>query len=110
MTTMTGMTALLLVALASWLLRIGFVVLLPAHRLPDAARGALGHVAPAALAAIVAVDLVQLVTGSGGGLPLAESLVAVAVIAAVAWWTRSLAICTVLALAIVGVLDLIPWG
>jgi branched chain amino acid efflux pump len=59
---MTALLALTLGALATWLLRVGFVTILPADRLPVRLRRALPHVGPAVLAALVISSL----AGTGG--------------------------------------------
>ena len=87
---MTALLALSLGALATWLLRVGFIALLPADRLPAALRRALPHVGPAVLAALVVSSL----AGSGGPAALfAPSAQHVALLAAalVAVWIRNLA-------------------
>jgi branched-subunit amino acid transport protein len=53
---MTTVLAMLLLAAVCWVFRILFIVLVPADRLPVGARAALGHLAPAVLAALVAVE------------------------------------------------------
>ena len=53
---MTTVLAMLLLAAVCWVFRILFIVLVPADRLPAGARAALGHLAPAVLAALVAVE------------------------------------------------------
>ena len=106
---MSGLGTMLLIAAASWLLRAGFVVLVPASRMPDQVRGALEHLPPSVLAALVAVDLAGSAGPSHG---LAESTVVVgvaAVLAAVAWRTRNVAVVSLLALAAVVAVDLGPW-
>src|SRR5436190_9750864 len=50
-------------ALASWARRAMFIVVLPAERLPQALRDALTHLAPAVLAALVAVEVAGAVHG-----------------------------------------------
>ncbi len=59
---MTALVALSLGALATWLLRVGFITLLPADRLPARLRRALPHVGPAVLAVLVVSSL----AGPGG--------------------------------------------
>ncbi|MGZ4666321.1 MAG: AzlC family ABC transporter permease [Frankiaceae bacterium] len=56
-----AVTLLVLVAagIVSWSLRIAFITLVPAARLPEQARVALRHVAPAALAALVVTGLAK---------------------------------------------------
>ncbi|MGZ4602806.1 MAG: AzlC family ABC transporter permease, partial [Kineosporiaceae bacterium] len=58
--------ALSLVALASWLLRIGLIVIVPVSRLPGTLRSSLDHLAPAVLASIVTVDLSHTVPAAPG--------------------------------------------
>jgi branched-subunit amino acid transport protein len=106
---MTGLGTMLLIAAASWALRAGFVVLVPASRTPAQVRTALEHLPPSVLAALVAVDLVGSAGPSHG---LRESGVVVgvaAVLAAVAWRTRNVAAVSLLALAAVVAIDLGPW-
>ena len=55
---MTPMLAMVGLAVGSWLLRALFIVLVPAERLPTGVSGALTHLAPAVLAALVAVEVV----------------------------------------------------
>ncbi len=106
---MTGFGTMLLIAAASWLLRAGFVVLVPASRMPAQVRAALEHLPPSVLAALVAVDLAGSAGPSHG---LRESVVVVgvaAVLAAVAWRTRNVAVVSLLALVGVVAIDLGPW-
>jgi branched-subunit amino acid transport protein len=51
-----GLTAMLVLAVVCWLFRVVFIVLVPAHRLPEVVRRALAHLAPSVLAALVAVE------------------------------------------------------
>lgn len=55
---------LLAAAVATWLLRVLFITIVPADRLPARVRRALPHVGPAILAALIVTSLVQ-----GGGVP-----------------------------------------
>ena len=54
---MNPILVLLLGALGTYALRLLFITLVPAHRLPDRLRNALQLVGPAALAALVATDI-----------------------------------------------------
>lgn len=54
---MSAILVLLLGAIGTYLLRLLFITLIPAHRLPDRARAALQLVGPAALAALIATDI-----------------------------------------------------
>jgi branched-subunit amino acid transport protein len=60
----TAVTALLVGAALTWLLRVGLIAVVPAERLPAPVREALPHAGPAVLAALVVGALVH-----GGGLP-----------------------------------------
>lgn len=86
-------------ALATWLLRVSFITLLPADRLPEALRLALCHVGPAALGALVVTSLV----GRGGLSALlvpSASLLALTVAGLVAWRVRNPAAPMAAALAV----------
>jgi len=104
-----GIGLILVLALASWVLRAGFVVLVPASRMPAQARAALDHLPTSVLAALVAVDL----TGSAGtSTGPGESAVVLgvgALLAVAAWRTRSVALVSLLALLAVAAIDLGPW-
>jgi branched-subunit amino acid transport protein len=91
--------ALSLGALATWLLRVSFIGLLPADRLPAAVRRSLPHVGPAVLGALVVTGLV----GQGGPAALLQpSPRHLALLAAglVAWRIRNLAAPMAAALAV----------
>jgi branched-subunit amino acid transport protein len=95
-------TTLLGAAAATYVLRAVLIVLVPAHRLPAVLRRALGHLAPAALAALVATAVV-----GHRGLPALAvpgpvhlTLVALAVAALVAWRTRNPALPVLAAVAV----------
>jgi branched-subunit amino acid transport protein len=77
--------------LVSWVLRVLFIVLVPARRLPPPVHRALAHTGPAALAALLATDLAQ--SGFDGGSPVAL-LLALLAAALVARRTRSLLLAT----------------
>jgi branched-subunit amino acid transport protein len=79
--------ALTAAGLATWLLRVLFVTLVPARRLPAPVRRGLDHAAPAVLAALVATSLV----GDAGPLALitpSPMLIALVTGGAVAVMTR----------------------
>ncbi|MDX1622054.1 MAG: AzlD domain-containing protein [Nitriliruptorales bacterium] len=88
MTATAAFVALALGALTTWLLRVTFIVFVPADRLPLRVRHALDDVGPAVTAAIVAS---QLAHGSGPTGLWSLSLVAAAVAGIVAWRTGHLA-------------------
>jgi branched-subunit amino acid transport protein len=75
-------------ALATWVVRVALIAIVPATRLPARLTAALDDVAPAALAALVVTSLV---TRSAPAGVVGVHLAGVAVAAGVAWWTRSLA-------------------
>jgi branched-subunit amino acid transport protein len=103
---MTAWISMLALAAVCWILRIAFITLLPADRLPTSLRASLEHLAPAVLAAIVAVELVGLVRSAPPGDAL-TLLAAGAVIGVVAHRTRNLSIACALGLGLVLVLDLL---
>jgi branched-subunit amino acid transport protein len=93
---------LIAAGVATYALRTVLITLVPAHRLPAALRRGLGHLAPAALAALVATAVVGhrgvpvlLVPG-----PVHAALVALAVAALVAWRTRNPALPVLAAVAV----------
>lgn len=61
---MSALLALSAGALATWLLRIGFIALLPADRLPPGLRRTLRHLSPAVLGTLAVTGLI-----GHGGLP-----------------------------------------
>jgi branched-subunit amino acid transport protein len=103
------LVVLLLLAVASWLLRIAAIVIFPASRFPAKLRAALDHLVPAVLASIVAVHLSEtLRTPSAVALPVTAA--AAGMLAVVAWRTRNVLLTTGLAVAVVAVLDLVVAG
>ena len=96
------MTALGLVGAAAvtWLLRLLPVVVLPASRLPAAARRLLPSVGPAVLGSLVVGCVLG---GAPGTRPV--FVVAAAATAFVAWRTRSPLVTTVVGLGLVGLLQ-----
>ncbi len=101
------MTALALGAgaLATWLLRVSFIALVPADRLHPRVRAALRHVGPAVLAALVVTMLV----GRGGLAALLTPTVAhlaLLVAGLVAWRVRNVAVPMAAALAVMVVAGL----
>jgi branched-subunit amino acid transport protein len=102
------MTALLIVlsaSLATWLLRILFITVLPAERLPARVQRAFDDVAPAVLAAIVVSHVVR--AGGPGEIPW-PTLGAVLAAAAVAWRSRNLALPVVIGVVVFGLLLAAP--
>jgi len=102
---MTGFTPLLLLAAASWLMRLAFIVVLPAERLPRRVTRALSQVAPAVLAALVSVETLGVARIGAATVGLA-SLGCVAAIAAVAYWRPSLTVSASLGIAAALLIDL----
>ena len=103
---MTGFMTLLVLAAACWLLRLTFIALVPAHRLPARVTAALGQVAPAVLAALVSVETVGVAREGTTGAGLL-SLACVGGIAAVAHRRPSLAISAGLGLTAALLIDLV---
>jgi branched-subunit amino acid transport protein len=101
---MTATIVLLLAAATTWVLRIAFIALVPAARLPDRVHAALDDVAPAVMAALLVSSLAH-----GRGIPgLVPSDVAAALLAAaVAWRTRHLAATVVVGVVAAGLLRLL---
>jgi branched-subunit amino acid transport protein len=91
---------------ACWLVRVAFIVFVPAERLPGRVTDALGRVAPAVLAALVSVELVGVVQDGVLVAGLA-SLGCVAAIAAVAHRWPSLTVSAGFGLAAVLLIDLV---
>jgi branched-subunit amino acid transport protein len=81
---MNGMTYLLALAAGSWVLRVAFIVLIPAERLPGRVTAALGHTAPAVLASLVSVEAVAGLQDDAGDVRLAVvgALIAITAVAA----------------------------
>jgi branched-subunit amino acid transport protein len=103
---MTGLVAVVLLAAASWLVRLSFIVLVPAHRLPRRFTAALRHVSPAMLAALVSVQTVGVMRGESATSGLAV-LGCLAAIAAVARRRPSLTVSAGLGIAAVVLLDVV---
>jgi branched-subunit amino acid transport protein len=103
------LAAVVALGLLCWVLRATFVLLVPADRLPAVVAQALNHLAPAALASIIAVELTSAVEVSDLAAAL-QSLGVVAVAATVAMLTRSLTWTVLAGIAAVLVVDLSPLG
>jgi branched-subunit amino acid transport protein len=102
---MTALVIVLTASVATWLLRIGFIAVIPAERLPARVHRAFDDVAPAVLAAIVVTHVVR--AGGPGELPW-ETLAAVLAAAVVAWHSRNLALPVVVGVAVFGLLLAAP--
>lgn len=103
---MTGFATVVLLAAASWLVRLTFIVFVPAQRLPRPFTEALAHVAPAVLAALVSVETVGAVRAGTATTALAL-LGCTAAVAAAARWRPSMTISAGLGIASVVVLDVV---
>ena len=103
---MDELLAVCLLGAISWVLRIAFVLLVPADRLPAAVRRGLDYLAPAVIAAIAAVGFVN-VTSGGDTTQAWTSLAAIGMVAVLAYVTRNLTVVVVVALAAILVLDLV---
>ena len=102
----TDLTALLALAVACWALRVTFVLLVPADRLPAPVARGLQHLAPAALASICAVELTDALD-PGDLVSTAASLAIVGLAAAVAVRTRNMTWTVLAGVAAVLVADLV---
>lgn len=100
------MSAVMLLAasVVSWLLRVGFITIVPARRLPDGFRRVLDSTAVAALAALLATGLAR-GSGTPGVGPVPPVLVAAAVAALVAWRTRRMGLTVGVAVAVLWLLQ-----
>jgi branched-subunit amino acid transport protein len=107
--TTEDLTAVVALGLGCWLLRVMFVLLVPADRLPPLVAEALQHLAPAALASIIAVELVGAVDVSDPA-STAQALAVVVSAGAVAVLTRSMTWTVLAGIVAVLVVDLVPLG
>ena len=101
---MTALLSMVALGAISWVLRIAFITLWPADRLPARLQNGLEYLAPAVLAAIVAVELVALVRDAEP-LDAMALAAAAAAIGLVAYRTRNVSIACVLGAAVVVILD-----
>lgn len=102
---MIALLSMLVLGAVSWVFRIAFITLLPADRLPARLHNHLEYLAPAVLAAIVAVELIALVRHAEP-LDAVVLLAAGATIAVVAHRTRNISIACALGVAAVLILTL----
>jgi branched-subunit amino acid transport protein len=103
---MTVLLALSGGALTTWLLRISFITLLPADRLPPRLRRSLRHAGPAVLGALVVTGLAGHGDAAALLVPSARHL-ALLVAGLVAWRFRNLAAPIAAALAVMVVAGLL---
>ena len=103
---MPELIAMIMLGLASWVLRVTFVLFLPADRLPAALQRGLQYLPPAVLAGIAAVELTSVVTG-GDAAGLGASLLAMALVALIAYLTRNLTAVVVVGLLMILLIDLV---
>lgn len=85
---MMAALVLLLAAAVTWVLRVSFITLLPAARLPARVRRALDDAAPAVMAAIVGTHVAH---GEGPAGLLSLPTLAAAITAVIAWRIGNLA-------------------
>ena len=102
---MTALLAALLLAAVCWVLRVLLVVVVPADRLPGSVQDALQYLAPAVLASLVTVELVDAVHDTPL-LPAVFMLAGIAVAAALVRRTGSLALAVGIGAAVALVVDL----
>ena len=104
---MTAVVAMVGLGLGSWVLRALFILMIPAERLPQALRDGLTHLAPAALAALVAVE----VAGAAAGLDVAGTVLmlgSLAVAGFVVRLTGSVGLAVTIGLGAALVIDFVP--
>ena len=103
---MNELLTLAALALACWLFRITFVLLIPADRLPAQVQRGLTYLAPAVLAGIAAVELTSVITPADvTGSVLAVA--AMALVALIAYRFRNLSITVAVGLIAILALDLL---
>jgi branched-subunit amino acid transport protein len=103
---MTDLLGVLALGLACWVLRVLFVLVVPADRLPPIVAEGLRHLAPAALASLCAVEL----TGALHGTSAPSAMASVGVVGAaavVALVTRSMSWTVLAGIAAVLAVDLV---
>jgi branched-subunit amino acid transport protein len=103
------LTVVVALGLACWVLRATFVLLVPADRLPAVVAEALHHLAPAALASIIAVEITSAVDMTNPASTL-QALGVVVTAATVAILTRSMTWTVLTGIVAVLVVDLVPLG
>ena len=103
---MTELIAMILLGLVSWVLRVTFVLFLPSDRLPAVLQRGLQYLPPAVLSGIAAVELTSVVSG-GDAVGLAASLLAMALVALIAYLTRNLTAVVVVGLLAILLIDLV---
>jgi branched-subunit amino acid transport protein len=101
----TALVATLLLAAVCWMLRVLFVAVVPADRLPGPVQDSLQYLAPAVLASLVTVELVGAARDTA---PLSSLLIlaGMALAAAVVRRTGSLALAVGIAASVALVVDL----
>lgn len=103
---MTALVVLVAAAAVTWLLRVLFIAVVPASRLPAALQRVLAHTGTVVMAALVATEL-----GRSGGVSAlvvpSVPLLSLAAAGAVAWRTRHLAASVGVAVAVAGGLSLL---
>jgi len=102
----TALAILVAAAAVSWLLRVLFIAVVPASRLPAGLRRVLDHTGTVVMAALIATEL-----GHDGGVAAlvvpSGPLLALLAAGAVAWRTRHLAAAVATAVVVGGVLALL---
>jgi branched-subunit amino acid transport protein len=103
---MTALLAMVLLGAGGWLLRVMFIVILPAERFHPKANEALGHLAPAVLGALVAVEASAAASGDDPAIA-AVVVASVLAIGLTAWLTRSLMLAVLVGAASALLIDLV---
>ena len=100
------MLTLLLLGIGCWLLKVLFVAVVPAERLPDRLRAALDHLPPAVLAALVVSSAATAVRGDAAR-TVAVAVAALVVVGLVHRRGRRLLVAIGIACAAVVLVDLV---
>jgi branched-subunit amino acid transport protein len=103
---MTELLAVLGLAVACWFLRVTFVLLVPADKLPRRVRRSLDHMAPAVLAALASVEVSQTMT-SADLRSVLTTLVLLGLVGLVAFLWRNLTLTVVAAIVGIAVIDVL---
>jgi branched-subunit amino acid transport protein len=103
---MSGYAPVLLLAAASWVVRLSFIVLIPARLLRGRVSAALSHVTPAVLAALISVETLGVVR-EGSAVTGCGVLACLTVIGVAARRRPSPAITAGLGIAAVALIDVV---
>ena len=106
---MTAVLAMVVLGAACWLVRVALIVLVPAERLPSRVSGSLQYLAPAVMAALVAVEVTEL-TRQDDPATTAYVVLTVLLVGVAVRRTSAMSVGIAIALASALVLDLVLLG